>query len=717
MKQTLSRFFPYVLIVTSLVVLWLSPLQIQSNFTDTLPKSVTDSEWEAGYQKLEQHLQKQVVFAVEASTQENSQLLTEFIQSLSTSNLFKNVIYNLEDSEKKSLFAFYESLKGQMLSTEDRSLLLSNQYEKIKNKRLAEVYSPFGMMPLGDLKSDPFGFHNRFLKDFASGQFAQDAEGRFKITQKKGKSYYIVRAIIKDNIDEKKLLKLYGDCKLRFTQNDQQFLALAAQLYLAKGNQLAMTEASVIGGLSLLLILLIFLYFFKNIKQLYYVIILISTSVLSALALFSLLQSNVHIISLIFSVSIIGLVVDYAIHLFAHNNDGSAVKKIFKPMTLALISTCIGYVLLYVSGLKVIQDTALFSVVGLVVGYVCVLFWSPLKNVQIKTTTNVKIDFIQKKHLWALLVILLGLPFVKFVDDVETLRPTLQQLYSDEQAMQSIFGISNESGYYLVKGASVDQLLLAEEKFKAPFEDPVVSLTSFLPSSQQRTQNWQLINDFTTSQSVFLKELQLGSVTSLQYNDLGQKHLDEFLKLEILSNYYLGKLNDGNYYSMLLAPLKEAVTSKQANFYDRLGDYSNYFKNLRQKVSLIYIIALLTIMCFLMLFMPIKKAVMVLMIPAVSVLFSLIVCSLIGPLNIFHTLAVILVFTLGLDYCLFFIFAEQKHTNSVRLSVFISVLTTLSGFAVLVFSSTPAIQSFGAMVFFGLCFVYLIAKTFLSEQA
>ena len=78
-----------------------------------------------------------------------------------------------------------------------------------------------------------------------------------------------------------------------------------------------------------------------------------------------------------------------------------------------------------------------------------------------------------------------------------------------------------------------------------------------------------------------------------------------------------------------------------------------------------------------------------------------------SPLTLFHTLALILVFGIGVDYSLFF--AESKQGNGVMMAVFMSTCSTLMAFGLLAFSQTPAIHYFGLTLLLGIAVTFLLS--------
>ncbi|HAY96355.1 MAG TPA: transporter permease, partial [Shewanella sp.] len=112
----------------------------------------------------------------------------------------------------------------------------------------------------------------------------------------------------------------------------------------------------------------------------------------------------------------------------------------------------------------------------------------------------------------------------------------------------------------------------------------------------------------------------------------------------------------------------------------------------------------------------IKKAALVVAVPALAALLTLATLGLTGsPLSLFHALALILVFGIGIDYSLFFASA-QNHGKAVMMAVFMSACSTLLAFGLLAFSQTQAIHYFGLTLSLGIGLTFLLSPLILTTK-
>ena len=97
-----------------------------------------------------------------------------------------------------------------------------------------------------------------------------------------------------------------------------------------------------------------------------------------------------------------------------------------------------------------------------------------------------------------------------------------------------------------------------------------------------------------------------------------------------------------------------------------------------------------------------------------SALLVVTLIAVVMPLSVFHTLGLTLVLALAVDYFIFYQQSGRQPTTFVAISL--SALSSLAVFAMLVFSSTPAISQFGAAVLIGLIVVYWVAPLSIENK-
>ncbi|MGS0728419.1 MMPL family transporter, partial [Shewanella sp. 0m-11] len=142
---------------------------------------------------------------------------------------------------------------------------------------------------------------------------------------------------------------------------------------------------------------------------------------------------------------------------------------------------------------------------------------------------------------------------------------------------------------------------------------------------------------------------------------------------------------------------------------DKVGDISTVMGHYRQLTLMLLLIALIAAGIIFTFRFGRKLAAVVVAVPALSALLTLACLGMLqNPLSLFHALALILVFGIGVDYSLFFAESKQQ-TRGVMMAVLMSAVSTLLAFGLLAFSQTPAINAFGLTLLLGISFTFLLS--------
>lgn len=90
------------------------------------------------------------------------------------------------------------------------------------------------------------------------------------------------------------------------------------------------------------------------------------------------LFGEVHILTLVFGATLLGICVDYVFHMLCATATGlsgpEAGEKLLKPLSLSLLTTGIGYAVMIFSPMPGLRQMAVFCIAGLMAAYCNMLF-------------------------------------------------------------------------------------------------------------------------------------------------------------------------------------------------------------------------------------------------------------------------------------------------------------------------------------------------------
>ena len=128
-------------------------------------------------------------------------------------------------------------------------------------------------------------------------------------------------------------------------------------------------------------LLLVLFVIFRRPRLLLLATVPIGMGFLAGLTLVTLLFDLVHGITLAFGFTLLGVAVDYPLHLFSHAQQDSgpaAMRRIWPTMRLGVISTAIAYLALAFSGSEGLAQLGLFTAGGVTVAVLATRTWLPL---------------------------------------------------------------------------------------------------------------------------------------------------------------------------------------------------------------------------------------------------------------------------------------------------------------------------------------------------
>ena len=149
-----------------------------------------------------------------------------------------------------------------------------------------------------------------------------------------------------------------------------------------------MGTASIIG------VFLLFLIVFKSVRPFAIVLTSIVGGGIAGVVACLFFFDTIHLLTLVFGISLVGISVDYSFHFFAEKynekgwNSNDAIDTILPGITMGLITSIFGFLGLCLTPITVLQQMAVFSIGGLCFVYACVVLFYPLIFRTLKSYPN-----------------------------------------------------------------------------------------------------------------------------------------------------------------------------------------------------------------------------------------------------------------------------------------------------------------------------------------
>lgn len=730
---------------------------IETNILALLPENRQDPVAQQAFDHVAKSMSNKVIFLLGSDDADNMLAAADaFDSALHTSPLFSKITAKVPVDTQQAWGELYFPKRFQLL-TADQKARLTLHPEQQTQYVIQSLYNPFSGVTGQELASDPFLLFRDYLSQLTkqTGNFSLNKG--YLTTQYQGKQFVLISADLADSpysyqLQQQLPALLNIEQGIRDTYK-VELLHTGVVFYAEHGTESAKSEISTIGVGSLVGVILLLLLVYRSPLPLALALLSIGCGLLAAFVGTVAIFGKVHLFSLVFGASLIGVSIDYAFHFLTdrlaagnswHANKG--LKQIFTAITLGLITSLIGYLGMLIAPFSGLQQLSLFSAIGLVAAYATVVCWYPV--LAAKPSQSRPLPLTRAMHAWLALwqqplfrkglptlllsLALVGLYHVEYNDDIRQLQALPQELKQQEDTIKAITGLSSSQQMLVVTANNQQQLLQNLESVSntlTQFQHQGVlkgfqSISQYLPSEKTQRQNHELIQHLYQQQgAVLAQSLPTAGQAKLEH-DFSPLTIAQFIDSPVsepLRFLWLGKLANQQHAAIIMlsdvadiAPIIDfAEQSATVSYLNKADEVSALFGEYRVRVTELLIAASLVIMAVLWWRYDFTRAVRLMLPPVIAGIVGIGVTSLTGvPLNLFNLLALILILGIGIDYTLFF--AEQHQADTTLLSITLSAMTTLLSFGLLALSQTQAIHSFGITVLTGIMVAWLLAPLSMS---
>lgn len=547
---------------------------------------------------------------------------------------------------------------------------------------------------------------------------------------------------------------------------DGQFEPVGVQVYggtvvAVENARQVKTDIVVTVGISLVFLTLLFWFYFRQLRVLLFLFVPVVIGAVGGLLFLSLLRGEVSVISLGVGAILLGISVDYALHVFTHFKEAGSIKetlgKVAAPVVISSITTASALLCISVLKAEALEQLSLFATFGILFSAAAALIVLPqlarfLKPKQKTPNTSffswlAAYPFHTRPYLvFGVLIFSVFLavfvPRLSFNGDIAALNYQSDEVGRAEQALKRISAQANSNVFAFSDGQSLNEALEHAGKRAAFFEalqtegraTALVSVAGLVPDTAtqlQKLAQWRSFwtplrqQQLTTSLAEAARHYKIKSEAFTAFTDLVARDIQaqrpEVLQEafgELTGNYitrsgetyYVAtvlKAAEGEKHALLerLAAEPDLVIYDQQLFINRLLDI---LKEDFNKLSLLSMGVVFLVLLFY--FGRIELALVTFIPILLSWLWTLGWMGLLGlSFNIFNVIISSFIFGLGLDYSIFLVsgLADDYKYGAVplvrfKLSVLMSALTTLGGFGVLVFAQHPAIRSIALVSIIGI---------------
>lgn len=526
-------------------------------------------------------------------------------------------------------------------------------------------------------------------------------------------------------------------------------------------------QNTVVISMTVLLVLLI--YYFRNIFTPIIVFLPTVFSVLLALLVLYFIKDKISAISLSVGAILIGITIDYALHILTHykhnNNIEELYKEITQPIILSSATTAVSFLCLVFVRSEALKDLGLFAAITVILSSITALIIVPQLYKPKEKSEQPNTNFIDKIGSYPyeknkpliigcsiiILACLFGFRHVGFNEDIGDLNYIPKELKISEAKLQKLSDITSKSIYTISYGDSEEQALSRNSELssfleKEKKEGKILSYNSIgsvvlsEKDQQKKIEEWNRFwNDQKKSQTISElvsngNKFGFNSSAFDGFNEVLHKNysalsLKDYQKVKALQiSEFMS--NENGFYTVSNVIkvdekkrdtfIRDIEKKHDAIAIDRQQMNENFLGLLKRDFNTLINYSLLAIVLTIIVFFRNFELTILTMFPIVltGVVTAGILYFLGLELNIFSTVVCTLVFGVGDDFSIFLTQAMQKeHTTgknelpTYRTSIILAVFTTILSIGSLIFAKHPALHSLALVALIGMFSVIIITST------
>lgn len=509
-------------------------------------------------------------------------------------------------------------------------------------------------------------------------------------------------------------------------------------------------EAQKLSILATVALCLVLLLLYRSVKLLLFSTLPMGMGFILGLSVVALCFDTVHGITLAFGFTLLGVAIDYPLHLYSHMRQSgrSAITSIWPTMRLGALSTVVAYLAIALSGSEGLAQLGTFTATGVSVAALVTRFWLPslLPERMPACRSSGMLQPPGLNYVPALVLLILA-AFIWWYTDADrlwddrlsSLSPVPEQRLQRDIALRAAAGTPDMRHQVVMNNESLESLLVESEavelRLAQAASDGLVkswrSVAQLLPSRERQAARRQAIPAVETlrarvnkavSRSPFHADVfepfvaaaeKASTLPPLEPAAMSDTPLEPWLDSHLLQL--------GNQWVSLISvsePDAPALAGRVASWGGdiELVDLHQSTAALMQSyrrgaISTVSVAAFVIVLLIWLQRRHLAQILWISLTVAIALTATVaIVSAFHGPLTAIHFMAALLVLGLGLDYALFLSRTENAgERRATNQAVLACAASTTFAFGVLATSSIPVLKFIGLTVAIGSATSYALA--------
>ena len=710
------------------------------------------------------------------------QFVSKIQSSVNLKSYITKINHKVDDSVATKLLSTVNNHLPIFLNDQDYhsidSLITDEKVKQNLEQTFRTLTSPAGIALKSMLSNDPVGISFLGFKKLQQLQYDENFElyDNYIVTKDHRYLMMFIQPAYPPNNTSKNAFLLKELDKIISDLSELNFKAVTANYFgataVSVGNALQLRRDSLLTqGLTIIFLIIFLGFYFKKKRAPFIILIPVIFGALFSLTAMYFIKGSISIIALGTGSVILGIAVNYSLHIFNHYRHTKNVEEVIAdlafPLTVGSLTTIGGFLCLELVESEMLKDLGLFAAFSLIGASLSSLIFLPhfiASKSEQQSHVPTQFSWIDKLASYrpeynkfiVLGIFLLTIFFaftaqnVTFQTDLERMNFMPEKLKRAEFELNKINAFALKSVYLVTEGKTLNEALLNNEKIIATIEklkdkgvvkkySGVSSLIISDSLQQYKIDRWNNYWTAEKKQLLFNKLEREGAaigfkksafnnfknllnkdyvlVNETETNVIQKDFLDDYItqKPSISTVVTLVKCAADTKQQVYKAFENEpliTVVDKQyltAKFIDIIN--ADFTKIALMSSVLVFLVLLITYGRI--------ELTMVSFIPMfISWIWILGIMAIFGiQFNIINIIVSALIFGLGDDYSLFIMDGllreyktGRKNLSSYKSSIFLSAITTVVGLGVLVFAQHPALRSIALISIIGIVSVVVISN-------
>ena len=505
--------------------------------------------------------------------------------------------------------------------------------------------------------------------------------------------------------DAQKIEKILFD----YFKDKNEVLAFSTLFFTAQNSKVIKSSVHTILYLSFALLILLFFITLRDYKLLLANIVTLASSIFFALAISTYIFTELSVFVLAFGSAISSMSVDYLFHNYFH---GQYKKKgINHSILWAFLTTVLGFFMLSFVSFPLIEQLAIFAILSLSFSYFQFTFLYPYLRLEPKDKRLNILGITKLKHFLPIrLVFAMSILTIVYAGSNLQFDYNFQNLDYDNKELKLKQQIIEESmpkrSAILITANSLDELIQRAKVLKKEIPS-ANSFEAFALSQKELKEKQKLFEayDFNALNQLLNKKAKsIGfkdGYFSKAYNfthDIPTNYnpnIEDFKQL----GYEIIKKGD-KLYTVATIDSKDVDSFKAVEGLSLINSASLLSNSLSKmfKSLLFYLVISFSLIVLIIFFIVREKVILALNFILFPMAMILLYLSFV-QVNIMHLFSMIVIVVAGIDYG---IYMSKERSTKTDEAILYSLLTTFSGFGILVLSGIGAINSIGEVISIGI---------------